>query len=100
MTGDTWSATKAAQKTSYLGATASWTAVVLRKKKRPVWSIKSAIIGFKALEGTHSGLNIGRFFFSLCIRGGIVDVDRKISKASSPVVCLYVFTYSFGSSAT
>lgn len=90
MTADSWTAQKAAGKTSYLGATGSWMVVVLRKKRRPLWRVRSAIVGFRALEGEHSGHNLGRFLFALCMRAGIVDVDRKMSKVGySELVCTY-----------
>jgi hypothetical protein len=59
----------------FLGMTAHWIQVVEGK-----WKMKAAVIGFKALSGTHSGENLGRYAVGLLDRVGIMD--KTGSKAS------------------
>jgi hypothetical protein len=48
--------------------TAHWISV-----KDGKWKLKSAVIGFKALSGGHSGENLGRYSVGLLDRVGIMD---------------------------
>jgi hypothetical protein len=59
----------------FLGMTAHWIQVLEGK-----WKLKAAVIGFKALSGTHSGENLGRYAVGLLDRVGIMD--KTGSKAS------------------
>jgi hypothetical protein len=54
--------------------TAHWIEVKGQK-----WKMRAEVIGFKALSGTHSGENLGRYAMGLLDRVGIMD--KKISKA-------------------
>jgi hypothetical protein len=54
--------------------TAHWVEV-----KEQKWKMRAEVIGFKALSGTHSGENLGRYAVGLLDRVGIMD--KKISKA-------------------
>lgn len=47
--------------------------------KEQKWKMRAEVIGFKALSGTHSGENLGRYAVGLLDRVGIMD--KKISKA-------------------
>jgi len=47
--------------------------------KEGKWKMRSAVIGFKALSGSHSGENLGRYAVGLLDRVGIMD--KKGSKA-------------------
>lgn len=76
---DVWSSPS--NKMPYLGAMSAYILIVKRKNKRPLWVLKSTILGFRAIEGQHDGGNLGRYFFGLCRRAGIIDVEKKISKA-------------------
>jgi len=62
----------------FLGMTAHWIQVLEGK-----WKLKAAVIGFKALSGTHSGENLGRYAVGLLDRVGIMD--KTGSKASHSV---------------
>ena len=61
-------------KAGFLGMTAHWVEV-----KEQKWKMRAEVIGFKALSGTHSGENLGRYAVGLLDRVGIMD--KKISKA-------------------
>lgn len=76
--GDLWSADN--NKVPYFGTTAAFILLVKRKDKRPRWVLKNTILGFRAVEGAHDGDNLGRYFFGLCRRAGIINVEKKISK--------------------
>jgi hypothetical protein len=60
-------------KTGFLSMTAHWIEV-----KDAKWKLKAEVIGFKALSGTHSGENLGRYAVGLLDRVGIMD--KKQSK--------------------
>lgn len=60
--------------------TAHWVEV-----KENKWKMRSAVIGFKALSGAHSGENLGRYAVGLLDRVGIMD--KKRSKACQYVNC-------------
>lgn len=79
-TGDSWSADN--NKRPYLGGTGTFVRVV-RIKGKIRWSLKTVMLGFKAIEGKHDGDNLGRYFISMCIRIGIIDPVKKTSKVSS-----------------
>jgi len=44
----------------FLGMTAHWIEV-----KEKIWNMRAKVIGFKALSGTHSGENLGRYAVGL-----------------------------------
>jgi hypothetical protein len=52
----------------FLGMTGHWIEVIEKK-----WTLKSAVIGFKALSGSHNGENLGRYGVGLLDRVGIMD---------------------------
>jgi hypothetical protein len=68
---DGWSADTT--KTGFLSMTVHWIEV-----KDTKWKLKAEVIGFKALSGTHSGENLGRYAVGLLDRMGIMD--KKQSK--------------------
>lgn len=76
--GDMWSSPN--NKQPYFGAMASYILIEMRKKKRPVWKLKTTIMGFRSVEGAHDGDNLGRYYFSMCRQIGIIDVEKKVSK--------------------
>lgn len=76
--GDMWSAPH--NKMPYFGAMAAYILIELRKKKRPTWRLKTTILGFRSVEGAHDGDNLGRYFFGMCRRVGIINVEKKVSK--------------------
>jgi hypothetical protein len=59
----------------FLGMTAHWIEV-----KEKIWNMRAEVIGFKALSGTHSGENLGRYAVGLLDRVGIMSQNQ--SKAS------------------
>jgi hypothetical protein len=65
----------------FLGVTAHWIEVTDGK-----WKMRSAVIGFKALSGAHTGENLGRYTVGLLDRVGIMD--KEMSK-----VCACVTTH-------
>jgi len=56
--------------------TAHWIEV-----KEKIWNMRAEVIGFKALSGTHSGENLGRYAVGLLDRVGIMSQNQ--SKAST-----------------
>lgn len=60
-------------KMGFLGVTAHWI-----KVKEGKWTMRLAVIGFKALSGVHTGENLGRYMVGLLDRVGIMD--KKGSK--------------------
>jgi hypothetical protein len=64
-TTDLWSLDQT--KASFLGMTGHWIKVNGLK-----WTLRSEIIGFYGLSGSHSGENVGRHFLKLCERVGII----------------------------
>ncbi|KAF8797346.1 hypothetical protein BYT27DRAFT_7125841, partial [Phlegmacium glaucopus] len=74
ITMDGWSADTT--KMGFLGMTAHWIEV-----KEKIWNMRAEVIGFKALSGTHSGENLGRYAVGLLDRVGIMS--QKQSKAST-----------------
>lgn len=75
--GDMWSLLN--NKQPYFGAMSSYI-VIEMQKKRPVWKLKTTIMGFRSVEGAHDGDNLGRYYFSMCRRIGIINVEKKVSK--------------------
>jgi len=63
-------------KMGFLGMTAHWIEV-----KEKIWNMRAEVIGFKALSGTHSGENLGRYAVGLLDRVGIMSQNQ--SKAST-----------------
>jgi hypothetical protein len=53
------------------------------------WTLRHAVIAFKAIAGSHDGENLGRYFVALCKRAGILNSGNP--KAS----LLYLFTKSW-----
>jgi hypothetical protein len=74
ITQDGWSADTT--KMAFQGVTAHWIDVNVEGK----WTMKAAVIGFKALSGAHDGENLGRYTVGLLDRVGIMD--KKRSKVS------------------
>lgn len=64
----------------FLGMTAHWIEV-----KDGKWKLRAEVIGFKALSGTHSGENLGRY------AGGLLDRVGIMGKNQLKACC---FTYS------
>ena len=56
----------------FLGMMAHWIEV---KDKR--WKLRAEVIGFKALLGTHSGKNLGRYAVGLMDRMGIMAKNKS-----------------------
>ena len=69
ITQDGWSADTT--KVGFQGMTVHWIAVTEGK-----WKLRSAVIGFKALSGGHSGENLGRYSVGLLDCVGIMDKTR------------------------
>jgi hypothetical protein len=56
--------------------TAHWIEV-----KDEKWSLRSEVVGFKAVSGDHSGWNLGRYFVGMCDRVGICSQEgSKVRK--------------------
>lgn len=66
ITEDGWSADTT--KAGFQGMTAHWMEV-----KEGKWKLRAAVIGFKALSGSHDGENLGRYAVELLDRVGIMD---------------------------
>jgi len=52
--------------------TAHWIEV-----KDEKWKLRAEVVGFKALSGTHSGENLGRYAVGLLDRVGIMDKNQS-----------------------
>ena len=66
-----------------MGITAHW--IESHTKSPTSWSLVSEVIAFRALSGSHTGANLGRYFVSLCERAGIVvDHSTKVCTSFSP----------------
>lgn len=57
--------------------TAHWIEVTSSAK----WKLRSEVVGFRLIHGTHAGKNLGRYFVGLCDRVGIMS--RSYSKVYS-----------------
>lgn len=55
-------------KKSFLGVTAHWIDVSDSK-----WTLRSAVIAFRTVSGSHTGENLARYLLSLCDRVGITS---------------------------
>jgi hypothetical protein len=55
-------------KKSFLGVTAHWIEVSNSK-----WTLRSAVIAFRTVSGSHTGENLARYLLSLCDRVGITS---------------------------
>ena len=77
----------------FLRMTAHWIEV-----KGKEWKLRSEVIGFKALSGTHTGENLGRYAVRLLDCVGIMDEIRsKVSHVPIPHVKINItpiFYYS------
>ncbi|KAF9060115.1 hypothetical protein BDP27DRAFT_1370813 [Rhodocollybia butyracea] len=62
--GDMWSSPS--NKMPFFGAMSSYILIIPRKKKRPLWKLKSTILGFRSVEGAHDGDNLGRYYLGMC----------------------------------
>ena len=61
---------------SFFGMMAHWVEVKGRK-----WQLRSEVVGFQVISGSHSGLNLGRYFVGLCDRVGITMPEKsKVTK--------------------
>jgi hypothetical protein len=69
MTADGWSADNT--KAAFLGVTAHW--IEVKEKK---WNLRSEVVAFQGISGTHDGDNLGRYFWGLCERVGICSQNR------------------------
>lgn len=76
--GNMWSSPS--NKMPYFGVMGAYIMIEMRKRKRPVWKLKSTIVGFRSVEGAHDGDNLGRYYFGMCRRVGIINVEKKVSK--------------------
>jgi hypothetical protein len=70
ITADGWSADTT--KMGFLGMTVHWIEVKDRK-----WKLRGEVVGFKALSGTHSGENIGRYAVGLLDRVSIMGKNQS-----------------------
>lgn len=43
--------------------------------KTEAWTLRSEVVGFRLLHGTHAGNNLGRYFLGLCDRIGITSSE-------------------------
>jgi hypothetical protein len=66
ITIDGWTADHS--KKSFLGVTAHWIDVSDLK-----WTLRSAVIAFRMVSGSHTGENLARYLLSLCDRVGITS---------------------------
>lgn len=41
------------------------------------WKMRAAVIGFKAISGSHTGENLGRYAVGLLDRVGIMDKNKS-----------------------
>jgi len=41
------------------------------------WEMRAAVIGFKAISGSHTGENLGRYAVGLLDRVGIMDKNKS-----------------------
>lgn len=71
---DLWTADQT--KASFLGITAHWINADTVSSK---WTLRTSVIAFRGILGSHSGDNIGRYFVGLCERSGLISV--RSSKA-------------------
>ena len=70
-----------------MGITAHW---IESPVKIPTsWSLVSEVIAFRAISGSHTGANLGRYFVSLCERAGII-VDHTTKVHTYNVLCLKI----------
>lgn len=79
--GDMWLSPN--NKTPHFGAMSSYILIEMQKKEHPIWKLKTSILGFTTVEGAHDGDNLGRYYFGMCRRAGIINVEKKVSKVSS-----------------
>ena len=82
ITEDGWSADTT--KAGFQGMTTHWMEV-----KEGKWKLYAAVIGFKALSGSHDGKNLGRYAVGLLDRVGIMN--KTGSKASHCLVVLFKY---------
>lgn len=79
MTADVWTAES--MKVGFLGVTAHWIGV-----KDKIWTLKSAVIGLRAISGTHAGDNMGRYMIGVCDRVGITSkTHSKVRSREIPI---------------
>jgi hypothetical protein len=71
----------------FQGMTAHWMEV-----KEGKWRLQAEVIGFKALSGTHSGENLGRYAVGLLDRVGIMS--KKGTKVRLLHLYLFIVTIS------
>lgn len=76
--GDMWSSPN--NKMPYFGAMGSYILLVPQKDERPAWELRTTILGFCSVEGAHNGDNLGWYYFGICRRSGIINVEKKVSK--------------------
>lgn len=70
MTADGWSADNT--KAAFLGVTAHWIEV-----KGGKWALRSEVVAFQGISGSHSGDNLGRYFMGLCDRVGVCSQNTS-----------------------
>ena len=59
-------------KVRFVGMTAHW--IEVRDK---IWTLRSAVIGLRAISGTHAGNNMGRYMIGICDRVGIMSKTQS-----------------------
>jgi len=72
-------------KAGYLGLTTHW---IDADAQTEVWTLRSEVVGFCALHGTHAGNNLGCYFMGLCDRVGIMLPEH--SKVSFHIILLAI----------
>ena len=74
VTADGWTADNT--KGLFFGMTVHW--VEVRGWK---WQLRSEVVGFQAISGSHSRLNLGQYFIGLCDHVGITMPEKsKVTK--------------------
>ena len=75
---------------AFLGMTAHWINVKTQEvgdgMTKGIWTLKSAVIGFRGISGGHDGENMGRYFMGVTDRVGITGKNHlKVSHTHGPV---------------
>jgi hypothetical protein len=70
MTVDGWLADNT--KAAFLWMTVHWIEV-----KEEKWSLRSEVVAFQGISGSHNGDNLGRYFMGLCDRVGICSQNMS-----------------------
>jgi hypothetical protein len=70
MTTDIWTLDQT--KASFMGITGHWVDV-----SASTWTLRSEVVVFRGLSGSHNGQNLGNYFVRLCERVGIFSPDNS-----------------------